>query len=685
MSSDSDTSNDGGLPLDYGFDDLPRKAAKKVAKKAAKKATKKATKKVAKKAVKKAVKKVAKKAVPEADAPAAAPAEEKPVPAKKAPARKKAAAKPASDDNEFRPSDFKGRGSHSDGKETVEVVPDKKAAPEERKKVVTEEAAKPKPEAATPTTNESGEKKSDDRPEGGERPQRNDRHQRGDRQQKGGKFNKNKKGPHQGQNQGGRQGHGGKNQKGNRNQKGGKQGGWRQPPPPQERDHIEGELPASARFANKEACEAILAELETEGQIDLTSLYELKVEPLAAEVRTLGAELEAKCSRKQAIEALYKFGREGKKIFKDVGFLDTSDDGHGYVVHQVSNYQLKPESVYVPASLIREYGLQRGHEVEVLAVAPEEGERCPAALRIVSAMGEEPTELAKITPFEDLIPYYPTERLVLETPDPGNSKKDVSMRAFDLLTPIGFGQRGLIVAPPRTGKTILLQGLANSIQQNWPDTHLIVLLIDERPEEVTDFKRRIKSEVISSTFDETPTSHVHCAEMVCEKARRMVEKGEDVVILLDSITRLARAYNALASNSGKIMSGGIEATAMQKPKRFFGSARNIEDGGTLTIMGTALVDTGSKMDEVIFEEFKGTGNMEIHLDRELINKRIFPAINFERSGTRKEELLYHPQEMEKVYGLRRVMQGVPGVEAMEMLIKRLKVTKNNIEFLMSLK
>ncbi|WP_425511336.1 transcription termination factor Rho [Pelagicoccus albus] len=448
---------------------------------------------------------------------------------------------------------------------------------------------------------------------------------------------------------------------------------------------MEGDLPAASRFSNKDACEEILKELDGSEPIDLTALYEQKVEPMAAAIRALGAELEEKCSRKQAIEALYKFAREGKRVLKDAGFLDTSDDGHGYVVHQVSNYQLKPESVYVPASLIREYGLQRGHEVEILAVAPEEGERCPSALRIVSAMGGDPVELAKITPFEDLIPYYPTERLVLETPDPGNSKKDVSMRAFDLLTPIGFGQRGLIVAPPRTGKTILLQGLANSIQQNWPEAHLIVLLIDERPEEVTDFKRRVKGEVVSSTFDETPTSHVHCAEMVCEKARRMVEQGKDVVILLDSITRLARAYNALASNSGKIMSGGIEATAMQKPKRFFGSARNIEDGGTLTIMGTALVDTGSKMDEVIFEEFKGTGNMEIHLDRELINKRIFPAINFERSGTRKEELLYHPQEMEKVYGLRRVMQGVPGVEAMEMLIKRLKVTKNNIEFLMSLK
>ncbi|EDY84559.1 Rho termination factor, RNA-binding domain family [Verrucomicrobiia bacterium DG1235] len=682
MSSDSEENNGGGLPLDYGFDNLPRKAAKKAAKKTAKKAAKK----VAKKAAKKVARKTA-KVVEDSPAPAEAPAvKEKPAPAEKE--KPAAAAKAASDDNEFRPADFKGRGSHLDGKERVEVVPDVAETPVERKRVTPEDTVKSgedsgeKDQKPKDREGQSGDRQKNHR-DGGNRSQHGDRQQH----QGKGKFNKNKKGNRRGDQQGGNA-QGGKQAwgKGGRGQKGGKQqGGWRQPPPPSERDFIEGELPASSRFSNKEACEALFTELDGAEPIDLTSLYELKVEPMAAAVRELGAELEEKCSRKQAIEALYKVSREGKKVLKDTGFLDTSDDGHGYIVHSASNYQLKPESVYVPASLIREYGLQRGHELEVLAIAPEEGERCPAALRIVSAMGGAPEDLAKVTPFEDLIPYYPTERLVLERPDPGTNKKDVSMRAFDLLTPIGFGQRGLIVAPPRTGKTILLQGLAHSIQENWKDTHLIVLLIDERPEEVTDFRRQVKGEVVSSTFDETPTSHVHCAEMVCEKARRMVEQGKNVVILLDSITRLARAYNALASNSGKIMSGGIEATAMQKPKRFFGSARNIEGGGSLTIMGSALVDTGSKMDEVIFEEFKGTGNMEIHLDRDLINKRVFPAINFERSGTRKEELLYHPQEMEKVYGLRRVMQGVPGVEAMEMLIKRLKVTKNNIEFLMSLK
>ena len=259
------------------------------------------------------------------------------------------------------------------------------------------------------------------------------------------------------------------------------------------------------------------------------------------------------------------------------------------------------------------------------------------------------------------------------------------MRVVDLVSPIGFGQRGLIVAPPRTGKTVLQQGMARALRVNNPDAHLIILLVDERPEEVTDFRRQVPdAEVIASTFDENAESHVHAAEIVIEKARRMVEVGQDVVILLDSITRLARAYNTTMPNSGKILSGGVEATALQRPKRFFGSARNIEGGGSLTILGTALVETGSKMDEVIFEEFKGTGNMELHLDRELVNKRIFPALDFEKSGTRKEELLYHSDELQKIYALRRSLKGVPPVEAMEMFIQRVKKTKNNPEFLVGL-
>jgi transcription termination factor Rho len=297
-------------------------------------------------------------------------------------------------------------------------------------------------------------------------------------------------------------------------------------------------------------------------------------------------------------------------------------------------------------------------------------------------MDQDPETLSEIVPFTERVPYYPTSRILMEA-DSEAKWDNLSMRVVDCLTPVGFGQRGLIVAPPRTGKTVLMQGMANSIQKNYPDSHLIILLIDERPEEVTDFRRQVSGEVISSTFDETAESHVHAAEMVIEKARRMVEVGKDVVILLDSITRLARAYNTTMPSSGKILSGGVEANALQKPKRVFGSARNIEDGGSLTIIATALVETGSKMDEVIFEEFKGTGNMELHLDRGLSDKRIFPALSMDKSGTRKEELLYHPDEMLKIYSLRRAMKGLPSTDAMEMLIQRIKKTNTNAEFLMS--
>jgi transcription termination factor Rho len=282
-------------------------------------------------------------------------------------------------------------------------------------------------------------------------------------------------------------------------------------------------------------------------------------------------------------------------------------------------------------------------------------------------------------PFENLTPLFPDQRLVLET-----DSKNISMRVMDLITPIGKGQRGLIVAPPRTGKTVLMQQIANSISTNNPEVKLIILLIDERPEEVTDMERTTKAEVISSTFDEPPDRHVQVAEIVIEMAKRYVECGRDVVILLDSITRLARAYNTLQPHSGKILSGGVDANALHKPKRFFGAARNIENGGSLTIIATALVDTGSRMDEVIFEEFKGTGNMEIGLDRHLVDKRVFPAINIEKSGTRKEELLFHPDELDRVWVLRKALNGVPCVEAMELVINRLKKTKTNVEFLMTL-
>jgi transcription termination factor Rho len=279
-----------------------------------------------------------------------------------------------------------------------------------------------------------------------------------------------------------------------------------------------------------------------------------------------------------------------------------------------------------------------------------------------------------------LTPLFPNRRLILES----EKLKDMAMRAFDLISPIGFGQRGLIVAPPRTGKTVLMQKIANAITENNPKAHLIVLLIDERPEEVTDMARSVKGEVISSTFDEPPDRHVHIAEMVIERAKRLAEQGTDVVILLDSITRLARAYNTMQPHSGKILSGGVDANALHKPKRFFGAARNLEERGSLTIIATALIDTGSKMDEVIFEEFKGTGNMEIHLDRALMDKRIYPAVNISKSGTRKEELLYHADEMPRIHILRRALSSLPPVEAMELLLGRLKKTKNNVEFLLAM-
>jgi len=444
-----------------------------------------------------------------------------------------------------------------------------------------------------------------------------------------------------------------------------------------------GDLPNPAGFADLTALAATAADVSSgSGEpVYIDKLYALNLSDLTAEARRLGVTFEGAPNRKQVLAEIFKQLAAAKRPIFDRGWIDMTDKGYGFIVHEAVNYRLYPEDPYLPESLIFKFGLKRGHHVEVLVQAPRENERCPSVIRIDKVMGIEPAEISKVKPFEDLIPYYPLQRILLEAPE---IHKDISMRAVDILTPIGFGQRGLIVAPPRTGKTVLLQNMANSISENFPETKLILLLIDERPEEVTDFKRHTKGEVVSSTFDEAPESHVHCAEMVGEKARRLVEAGQHVVILLDSITRLARAYNALASNSGKIMSGGMEATALQKPKRFFGAARNIEGGGSLTIIATALIDTGSRMDEVIFEEFKGTGNMELHLDRGLVDKRIFPAINMDRSGTRKEELIYHPDEMLRIYGLRRAMQGIPPVEAMEMLITRLRKTKTNAEFLMGL-
>jgi transcription termination factor Rho len=438
-------------------------------------------------------------------------------------------------------------------------------------------------------------------------------------------------------------------------------------------------------ITDTEALETLAVGVVAESQppINLDRLYELTLEELIEEAQKNELAIKASQSRTQIIKSLLDHHFTTHCPLFATGILETLENGHGLLVYQKDSYRQRSLNIFVPKALIEKYGLQHGHEIFCQAHGALPEDTTPVALRILKVMDMEPEEIAALPAFTDLIPYYPLERILLET-RPDVEWDNLSMCIVDLITPVGFGQRGLIVAPPRTGKTILMQGMARAIQVNYPNTHLIILLVDERPEEVTDFQRQVTGEVIASTFDEPAESHVHAAEMVIEKSRRMVEAGRDVIILLDSITRLARAYNTVVPSSGKILTGGVEANALQLPKRFFGSARNIEDGGSLTILGTALVETGSKMDEVIFEEFKGTGNQELHLDRGLVDRRIFPAINMEKSGTRKEELLYHPDEMHKIHMLRRGMKGQPTLDAMETLITRVKKTNTNAEFLMSI-
>ena len=406
-----------------------------------------------------------------------------------------------------------------------------------------------------------------------------------------------------------------------------------------------GELPENDLFEGLDAILSLASDMgsNTDEVLDFNRIYTSELPDLRSEVADSGLESPPAPSREQLLNTLIADAGNKKRPIMVEGVLDLLEENRGGVlVYEHDSYRVMGLSAYVPQIFIRHYGLQAGHIVRAQLHPHREGESCPFVIRVEKVMDRDPKTLSEIVPFQERIPYYPTSRILLET---GNDSKwdNLSMRVVDCLTPIGLGQRGLIVAPPRTGKTVLLQGIANAIQQNYPEGHMIILLIDERPEEVTDFRRQVDCEVISSTFDETAESHVRAAEMVIEKSRRMVETGKDVIILLDSITRLARAYNTTMPNGGKILSGGVEANALQKPKRFFGSARNIEDGGSLTILATALVETGSKMDEVIFEEFKGTGNMELHLDRGLSDKRIFPALSIDKSGTRKEELLYHPR------------------------------------------
>ena len=358
------------------------------------------------------------------------------------------------------------------------------------------------------------------------------------------------------------------------------------------------------------------------------------------------------------------------------GVLEILPDGYGFLRSPDYNYLPGPDDIYVSPSQIRKFDLKTGDTISGNVRPPHEGEKYFALVKIEAINFESPEETRNKILFDNLTPLYPEERIRMET-----VHENTSGRVMDLLTPIGKGQRGLIVAPPRTGKTMLLQSIANSITTNHPEIALIVLLIDERPEEVTDMQRSVKGEVISSTFDEPAARHVQVAEMVIEKAKRLVEHKRDVVILLDSITRLARAYNTIVPPSGKVLSGGVDSNALQRPKRFFGAARNIEEGGSLTIIATALVDTGSRMDEVIFEEFKGTGNMEVILDRKLVDKRVFPAIDIQRSGTRKEELLIPKEDLQRIWILRKVLNPLSPVEAMELLVDRQAKTRNNAEFL----
>jgi transcription termination factor Rho len=409
--------------------------------------------------------------------------------------------------------------------------------------------------------------------------------------------------------------------------------------------------------------------------LDLGELKTKKITDLVNIAKEMGIERIYGMKKQDLILEILKSQTEQKGLIFSSGVLEILADGYGFLRSPNYNYLPGPDDIYVSPSQIRLFGLKTGDTIAGQIRPPKDNERFYALLRIEAVNFENPEQLQKRVLFDNLTPLYPDERISLET-----ESDNVEMRIMNIITPIGKGQRALIVAPPRTGKTILLQKIANSITTNHPEIYLIVLLIDERPEEVTDMQRTVKGEVISSTFDEPASRHVQVTEMVLEKAKRLVEHKMDVVILLDSITRLARAYNQVVPTSGKILSGGVDSNALHRPKRFFGAARNIEEGGSLTILATALIDTGSRMDEVIFEEFKGTGNSELHLDRKLVDRRIFPAIDMSRSGTRKEELLLDTEELNKLWVLRKALSSMSGTESMELLVEKMKATKNNKAF-----
>ncbi len=414
-------------------------------------------------------------------------------------------------------------------------------------------------------------------------------------------------------------------------------------------------------------------------KLDITALKEMSITELTNIAKELNVEGATAMRKQELIFKILQAQTEKSGLIFAEGVLECLPDGFGFLRAPEYNYLPGPDDIYVSPSQIRKFDLHTGDTISGQVRPPKEGERYFALIKVEAVNFEHPDESKEKVFFDNLTPLYPNERIRLET-----ARENISARVMDILTPIGKGQRGLIVAAPRTGKTMLLQSIANSISQNHPEIILIVLLIDERPEEVTDMQRSVNGEVISSTFDEPAQRHVQVAEMVIEKAKRLVEHKKDVVILLDSITRLARAYNTIVPPSGKVLSGGVDANALQRPKRFFGAARNIEEGGSLTIMATALIETGSRMDDVIFEEFKGTGNMEIHLDRKLADRRVFPSIEITRSGTRKEELLLSKKELDRTWVLRKVLNSLSSTEAMELLIEKIGKTKNNEEFLGSM-
>ena len=422
-----------------------------------------------------------------------------------------------------------------------------------------------------------------------------------------------------------------------------------------------------------------IEELKDSEILDIAKLKEMNIGTLTQVAKDLGVIGATGMRKQELIFKILQAQTEKAGLIFSEGVLECLPDGFGFLRAPDYNYLPGPDDIYVSPSQIRKFDLRTGDTVSGQIRPPKEGERYFALIKVEAINFEPPDEARNKIFFDNLTPLYPQERLRLET-----LRENISARVLDLLTPIGKGQRGLIVSPPRTGKTMLLQTIANSVTANHPEVTLIVLLIDERPEEVTDMQRTVEGEVISSTFDEPAARHVQVAEMVIEKANRLVEHKRDVVILLDSITRLARAYNTVVPPSGKVLSGGVDSNALQRPKRFFGSARNIEEGGSLTIIATALIDTGSRMDDVIFEEFKGTGNMEVHLDRKLVDKRVFPAIEINKSGTRKEELLVPKDELNRIWILRKVLNPLSPVESMELIIDKLSKAKTNSEFLASM-